>query len=465
MCILLYYALGNQMGGPLAGAAAAWLIAFGYGSIQQSQVVRNYTLLTLFIGLAFYYYRAFLAERKTTSLVIFTASGILALMTHYSAFFALGCMGAGGIFRLLREGRPSRPALVKWIMAGAVLVAYFACQYLADVSTNPYLAQFQHNAEVAAATPPYNSLSYRLQLFTAYAPAVASYFIHSSFDSQLNIPSGLALLLALWVVFTRRRGFFYETLLALLLGATLLAYNAYPYMFRIAGRYAVWLMPYVVLSVSLLAASVAGFLGGKLTGRQRGAAQWGLATASILLGLWLNSGDTRLNDRREYQLSRLEFNQLRDFVNRIPETDAIVTRGLQALYLMPQGTQYYRLLRETSRQSDYYQTQVAGGTPLFIYQPIRIFSLAEILRTMQRNSALEHAGTVWFLETDYYTSPWRTPECINLPVSTFSVPPQDTLAPQEDARVALYGIARETLRKLVAQEEPVAACAKKLAEK
>jgi len=404
LCIPAYYLLGRQMGGRLAGCAAAFLVTFGYGSVILSQVVRNYTLLALFLALAFYCCRAFLESGKASWLCGYMAACLLGLMTHYSAFFALTCMGAAGFVELLAR-RKGAKLLIGWMAANAALALYFAYVYATEIHNNPYQAMFAISDKVALESPPYNTLAFREQIFIAYPLALVSFFLYSDFQNQLNFPCVILFLLAMVYLFrARERGLFYETLLALVLGGALLAANIYPYAFRIAGRHATWALPYVILPVSLFIAFCLRRFGEQMPKLRNPAVMALIACACVAGGVAADTTGAFFRDPREYQISNEDAAKMKAFLAGLAPNDVIVTGGLNMMYLLPDGLNYYDEVSHVQPGQWYFKT--TDGTSPVIYTlhfpPIsegRALSLRDYAQRL--NTAGEFAGKqrIWFFRT------------------------------------------------------------------
>jgi len=415
LCILIYYAIGNMMGGPPAGCIAAWFIAFGYGSIIESQIVRNYSLLALLLGVAFYFYQAFLRTGKRSCLFGYAAGVLLALMAHYSAAFALVCMGGVGFIRLLWT-KDRRSELCWWTAVNALLVFYFCCVYAMEIRHNAYEAVFLLNNKIATESPLYGTTGFRAALLVVYIPATVSYFLHSSFSNQQNILSIFLFLCAMTGIyaFSLGRALLWEALLALVLGAILLAANIYPYAFRIAGRHAMWELPYVILPVSLFLAYGARLLVARVpAGTVKKTTAAGMVIG-VAMGFLINDTKVFFDDLREYELNNAQGQELDSFLASLTSEDIVISGSLNTMYLLPDGRSYYRALLATGGQLPYYS--VARGEARIVYThfypPIlqdKFASLRDLMTLMDASGELKHIRTVWFFNT--IGASWNIDKC------------------------------------------------------
>lgn len=104
--ILIFFLLGRALSGTVSGLAMAYMAAFGYGAILQSQVSRQYSLYMFIASLAILFYYFYAGQGRKKHLVIYFVLILLALSTHYSALILALAIGLTWIVSAYLEKKP-----------------------------------------------------------------------------------------------------------------------------------------------------------------------------------------------------------------------------------------------------------------------------------------------------------------------------------------------------------------------
>lgn len=123
--IPIHYLIGKRMGGELCGLICATLVAFSYGSIIQSYLIRDYSLMLFNLSLNFYYYLGWRDTHKRSALIGYIFWGWLGLLSHFFSifyFFSVALFETG----CLLHKRMGRQTISEWIIANLAIAALFA---------------------------------------------------------------------------------------------------------------------------------------------------------------------------------------------------------------------------------------------------------------------------------------------------------------------------------------------------
>ncbi|MBN9624587.1 MAG: glycosyltransferase family 39 protein, partial [Actinobacteria bacterium] len=125
------YAIGRQLSGRRVGLILMAILAFDPMLIWYSQEARSYALLVFFCALSFYFFVRALDTRRGRDIAFWALASVLALGSHYFAFFAVGIEAAWLAVALRDRWKALLPALAAVGAAGAALLPLIAAQ------TNP----------------------------------------------------------------------------------------------------------------------------------------------------------------------------------------------------------------------------------------------------------------------------------------------------------------------------------------
>lgn len=122
---------------PHAALTAILLLEFSPNLITLSAQVRGYTLTLLLVAVALWVLEKALVEKSTPLLWVSSGLVVLAILTEYSAAFAVGGMGIYVLWRLFIDPLP-RSWMVSWGISQAVGLGLYAWLY--RISVAPLLA-------------------------------------------------------------------------------------------------------------------------------------------------------------------------------------------------------------------------------------------------------------------------------------------------------------------------------------
>jgi 4-amino-4-deoxy-L-arabinose transferase-like glycosyltransferase len=131
LTVPLGYPIGRQLASRRVGLVLTGLLAFDPMLIWYSQEARSYALLVLFGALSFLFFLRSLDTRGGRDLALWAVTSVLALGSHYFAFFAVGIEAVWLAVALRHRWRAVLPALAVVGAAGAALLPLIAAQ------TNP----------------------------------------------------------------------------------------------------------------------------------------------------------------------------------------------------------------------------------------------------------------------------------------------------------------------------------------
>jgi mannosyltransferase len=122
------YLIGRQLADRRAGLILAALIAVNPMLIWYSQEARSYALLVFFGALSFLFFARALDSRRNRDLGLWALASVLALWSHYFAFFVVGIEALWLLVALRAQWRRLLPALVAVGAAGLALVPLISGQ-------------------------------------------------------------------------------------------------------------------------------------------------------------------------------------------------------------------------------------------------------------------------------------------------------------------------------------------------
>lgn len=119
---------------PHAALVTFAILEFSPNLISLSAQVRGYTLVLLLVSLALYYLEDALETKALRSLLISTVCIYLAILTEYSAAFAVSALGLYALIRLVGDARQIRFVLA-WSLSQAGALAIYAALYKSSIAT------------------------------------------------------------------------------------------------------------------------------------------------------------------------------------------------------------------------------------------------------------------------------------------------------------------------------------------
>ncbi len=435
--IVLYYIIGNKLGGQMGGLCCATLIAFSNGCIIQSYIARNYIFLLFFLSLGFYCYLIWRTRRSIPALLGYGLVGCLAALTHFSAIFCIFCIAAYEALSLVRQKK------LRLFMQWAVVNLFIACVAFAIyyvwrpsmAPLEPYFAIFK--------SPPF---AYQL-LHVLLFPLIASGYILPGYAFAVLLILCQIAVLHSPPSFVRNNdrlrmclalnGFAYAV------GMLLIATYLYP---EAGPRHNIWVLPLVIPAAGLMLAGACTWLAEKYI---RSVPV--IAILLLIAGCLTYDATARFRDD-EYNMPLKQWQALNVYLDRLTSSDLIVTEKddgvmFSGLYRIS-GTDSTSA-KEMARLVPYRN----GGVVFNPYFP-RYYSremLLATLREAQAHHMLDGIRNLVFLRLAWSRSPLTDLMlCRELDKTIVTFPPLATGAPITrngiyDSVAALMIIRKESL--------------------
>ncbi len=305
--ISLYYLIGKLLKNEIAGMCCAALIAFGYGSIIQSYLARNYSIFMFFISATLYFYLLWRRDRRNIFLFFYTLSAIIASLTHFSAIFAVFPIAAYEAIRGYRN--EELITQMKWIALNVFITGAAMAIYFTWVFHGVYLAgKFFETSSFL-----------KLLLVIAINPVKATEYLLPS----IYLLPLIVFLLFLPAVHEDRnlRQFLLLACIAFALGMVLLAANRY---YPAGTRHGVWVLPFVIPACGWIIAN--GITESAAILNKKKSAPW-LQVAMIFViisGLAMYSPEKRFADSGEYQVTEKQWQEMSEYLDRLDQKSLIV---------------------------------------------------------------------------------------------------------------------------------------------
>jgi hypothetical protein len=417
LLIPLYYFIGKELSGTLAGLFAATLIGFSQGCIVQSYVVRNYTLFLLLLSYSFYCYIRWHRLRNEGILTAYTGFGCLACLTHFSGMFVFFTITVCECIWLCKT-HTSQKKHALWIVANLTigivgLIAYCAWQPLLQ-ALGPSFAVAPKSLLAGAPIYPLSALGY---LLPGIKMALALLF--------------LGLLLLFLPNRTQASQLRFYLLLAggeLLLGTVLFSSGVYPFL---GTRRSLWLLPCIIPVTAYVMADVCEQLYQRVAFFQRPTYRQ-LAALLFFTLLWLSyTPAQRFSDMTEYPLSEIQWQTLHSTLEAMPRPYLIIAEKDDSVLLQNP----YPFI-STDAYPDKNGIRDSELTALIPYRaehilinPLyhRIFSADMLLRMLgyaQAHGMLDHADSFIFFHTPWSVYPIdRLMECQGIEKKALLFPP------------------------------------------
>lgn len=385
--IPLFYLIGALLAGPWAGLSTAVLATFSHGCILQSYVVRNYSIFLFFLTCSLYAYFLWRQKRSVSMLLLYGTIGLLAMLTHFSGLFAVGCIALLEALLLLRA--KNYRLLTRWLLVNLLITAIA-------------LAVMQHWLALLAFT--------RMQMHALtgtphdwyYPTMVMDYLFAYRPDAIYCFILSILILYAIGVSAQRIPAARIAAALALLTwaaGAVLVISGAYQ-----AGltRTSLWLFPFIALPVGTALGLACARLAAALP-------QGAVAVLLVLLGYSSYSPELRYKDANEYMITEGEWGQLHQYVSAFNAGHLIIASRSDAfLITYPGPNLYYHY--QIPRFDDTGVFVHAGLTAVLPYaQAMLLFKpfyfnysesdLIGIVKEAQGLGLLEHVDTLAFIST------------------------------------------------------------------
>ncbi len=122
------YAIGRQLSGRRVGLILMGILAFNPMLIWYSQEARSYALLVLFGALSFLFFVRVLDTGRRRDLALWALTSVLALLSHYFAYFAVGIEAVWLAVAMRDRWKMLLPAFAAVGAVGAALLPLIAAQ-------------------------------------------------------------------------------------------------------------------------------------------------------------------------------------------------------------------------------------------------------------------------------------------------------------------------------------------------
>lgn len=350
--VFLYYRLGKMLNGALTGVFAAALAAFGYATVTQAYLARNYMMFLFFLSLAVYFYLLWKNGGGKAALASYAFFGFCACATHFSGIFPLAVIGACEMVRLFRQKTDWR-ACIRWVFLHALVVAGVAAVWLPLQKTGiePYQTAIRNG-------------SHSLADLLLYPQSVVSFLLPYWGDPDQSTPllAGTAALLLLAAWHDKRfRPFFICAAGAVAFGTALFISNLYP--LKMTGHL-MWLFPFTGLALAWALADIWAWTAGRLLGPR--ASLYLAAVVVLLAGFFSYDAAARFADARDYpmadySLTRQEWQDATDYLSALDGKSLIIARRVDAIELDPPGQNLFRFMSLNGPLSTlipYYRTRM-----------------------------------------------------------------------------------------------------------
>jgi len=313
--ILLYYRIGKLLKSELGGMCCAAFATFGYGLIIQSYVARNYSIFMFFISAAMYGYLAWQKDKRSCNLALYSLNAALAVLTHFSAIFAIFPIASYQAARMfLEKEKLSRQAL--WVLMNMAIAAVaIMVYYVWVVSGTTRIA----NGAIAS-EKSFPVLSNTETIFDIFVnPLYAAGYLLPSLEL---IPFLVFLLFLPSVTRDRKlRDFLWLAAAAWVFSMGVIATHCY---YPTIGRHGVWIMPFILPAAGCLIASGLQELAGVLNNKR--SAPWLQIALVILLvaGVAMYDPAKRFSEASEYQMTQAQWRQSSDYMENLNRDTLIV---------------------------------------------------------------------------------------------------------------------------------------------
>jgi len=135
--IPIYYCIGRTLNSRFTGICCATLVAFSYGCIIQSYIVRDYTIFLFFLSIGFYFFLRWSKTQKFIHLFTYGALCALSCLTRFSGIFAVSAIFVYELLYIRSRGVFSYQQM-PWIITNSLIfiVAVFAYYFWKDTLNN-----------------------------------------------------------------------------------------------------------------------------------------------------------------------------------------------------------------------------------------------------------------------------------------------------------------------------------------
>jgi hypothetical protein len=400
--IALYYAIGAQLGGRFAGMCCAALVAFSFGAITQSYMVRNYAFFLVFLSAAFYCYLRWRDTRSDGWLLCYILLGTLACLTHFSGIFTCFAVALYELIALLRHKQGWRIVGV-WCTANAIIAATFLLIF----------GTWYNDVAVALNAYLHVMLPKDLWKYSFIFPQGVLHYI-LPYRSATGYGLGMFIgVLLLWVFAFRRnpqlRPLLLFTLLAFALGMALFATAIYPFP---GERHALWMFPFVITATGWALADALARIATPLCARHP-YIPIAVSVAIVFAGWIVYSPADRFADTDEYPITQRDWQALNQRLGTLDFHDLILADRGDVFLMNASSKNPYRDASHTTLSNPFVSATMViyGGKTHLLYNTMRAHLSDRMLIDMtleaNRTGLLDSVDRLVFLQSVWTARIWR----------------------------------------------------------
>jgi len=240
--IPLFFLLGRQTAGTVAGLVMATMATFSHAAVMLSEVLRTYMLGTFFISVGVLSFFEYWQDRRSKYLVLWGIAMTLALLSHYFAMLVVVPVGIVWCFRIVSSQR-RHVELFRAILANLPVAGVAAASYVIHLSSrNPNRWWVNIDEERLFAQFPES-----LSGFVINAMRLFGFLFHRQHSWWLILLAILGIV-ALWAM--KRRDVIAVIILTFALNIVLTFSDMYPFG---GSRQSFFLLPFVSILVGATA--------------------------------------------------------------------------------------------------------------------------------------------------------------------------------------------------------------------
>lgn len=329
--LVVSYFIGLRLGGVMVGMCLAGMLAVNNAIIVQSFVVRNYTMMLLFLFSQFYFFLRFRQSGEKKYAGQYAVAGVLAFFTHISAVFATVIMMLDwAIVRWQRHGIKDKQ-LWRWLIVNAAIIIIPLAVYYALWAPVMHYYKAQSPLEHARIFTFTNLMDTLL-----YAPKTLMYLLPEIEVGLFAVCLFPLLFMGKSELFTMLRR---QLLLALLLGTVLYGLGLYP---MVAQRRALWIIPFVLPVFAVVVAKAVCYIRTLLPEWVKPAYQK-LVPLLLLLVIFLMPAlrSYQFLDVGEFSYTNRTWQEVTNYLQALPRNALVVTGRIDAILLAPEKDNIY----------------------------------------------------------------------------------------------------------------------------
>lgn len=432
--IVLYYRIGKLFQGRLGGISAAMLVTFSYACMEQSYVVRNYSMFLFFLASQCYGYWSWKYKGKLRYLKLYTLSAVFASCFHFSAILPMCCFAAAETALSFRKTEWRKK--LEWIVANTVAISAAFAVYLL---WRPMLATLQSDT---APIPLAAYLSETMLRCVIYVTSIIGYL-------SPNIILGTFIGFFSPLLFLYRNSQFRQLLYmcwaGLLLGGILYGTKTYYFSF---SRHSLWVTPFVLPVMIWVLTDFLRFCMKIIPVKSEYKAS---LVIGIIIALMLVSYNPalRFSDRHEYNYTWDSWGTMMQALERLGPRDLVIVERPDAFVIAPANENLYRYfetdhIRYADRPPEW-TFRVPLGASAMLVKPAYMHYDGATLQALLRNAMIDHTfdtiDTVYFLQGMSGSVSQVIEHCPGLEKHVIQI----TDTKENGAKSFLYGVSKKAL--------------------